>query len=138
MGTEPQQAPRDGVGSPMSWWKKFLLSLVAIILWTVCLILAGDSGHAGQYFWASEGIAAVSFAAAPFWYRRASVWYWPTVVVLIIIHFAAMYVKRDYVALGNLPPRGIFVGLFTLDVMTCWLLMVGTAYLFDRKFPWSR
>ena len=131
------EAPAGGIWSTMNRWKKFLLLLVAPVLWMFGLILAGGRGYESQYFWASGCIVAIGFAVAPIWRRRASVWYWPTVALLIAINLAAMYVTRDYVAHRDLPSKGVVQGLLLLDVMGCWALMVGVAYLTDHKFPWS-
>jgi len=120
----------------MSWWKKAMLVLVGFVMWMLGLILVGGWGYARQYFWASECAVAIGFAVAPFWRRRRSVWYWPTVGLLIVIHLAIIYVNRDFVAVGDLPSKGAVQGLLVLDCLACWLLMVGIAYLSDRKFPW--
>ena len=100
--------------------------------------MAGGWSYSSQYFWASLCVASVGFAVAPFWRLRASIWYWPTVALLVLINLAALYLKRDFVALSDLPSKGAVQGLFVLDCMACWSLMVGVAYLFDRKFPWNR
>jgi hypothetical protein len=122
----------------LAWWKKALLVVFSILAWTVGLLIVGGWGYSGQYFWSSLCVAAVGFAVAPFWRLRGSIWYWPTVALLILINLAAMYLNRDFVAVGDLPSKGAVQGLLLLDCMACWALMVGIAYLFDRKFPWNR
>ena len=137
MASEPRKTPKETVWSAMSWWTKFLVVLIGLVLWVLGLLFVGQKGYAGQYFWVSECAVAIGFAVAPFWRRRASIWYWPTVALLVIVNLTVIYAMRDYVAIGDLPSKGAVQGLLVLDCIASWLLMVGIAYLVDRKFPWS-
>jgi hypothetical protein len=121
----------------MVWWKKALFLIVAFVAWISGLIMVGSWGYPAQYFWFSASILAIGCAVAPFWRRRGSIWYWPSVALIIVINLAAMYVERDYVAQRDLPSKGVVQGLLVLDCISSWLLMVGVAYLADRRFPWS-
>jgi hypothetical protein len=121
----------------LAWWKKALLILIGIVTWGFGLFVVGGWGYAGEFFWCSLSAIAIGFAVAPFWRHRRSIWYWPTVVILIVINLAVMYVERRHIFLDDLPSKGIVQGLVVLDCMACWGLMVGTAYLFDRRFPWD-
>ena len=121
----------------MVWWKKAFLLIVAFVAWFSGLIVVGGWGYPSQYFWFSESILAIGCAVAPFWRRRGSTWYWPSVGLITIINLAVMYVERDYVAQRDLPAKGVVEGLLLLDCMASWLLMVGLAYLVDRRFPWN-
>jgi hypothetical protein len=121
----------------LAWWKKALLVLFCIVAWAIGLFVVGGWGYSGEYFWSSLSVTAVGFAVAPFWRLRASIWYWPTVALLVVVNLAALYIKRDYVTLGDLPSKAAVQGLLVLNCMACWSLMVGIAYLFDRKFPWN-
>lgn len=121
----------------MNGWKKFFLFLICFAFWMVGLVVVGNWGYAGQYFWSSGSALCVGFAVAPFWHRRSSRWYWPTVVFLILANFVVLYFERNLIAYRNLPAKGIVQGIFVVDCMTCWALMVGIAYLCERKFPWS-
>lgn len=121
----------------MVWWKKALLVIVALVAWFSGFIVVGGWGYPSQYFWFSASILAIGFAAAPFWRRRGSIWYWPSVALMVVINLALMYVERDYVTQRDLPAKGVVQGLLILDCMACWFLMVGLAYLTDRRFPWN-
>ena len=106
-------------------------------MWMVGLFVVGGWGYASQYFWASGCALAIGFAVAPFWRLRASIWYWPTVALLIFANLVMLYARRDYIAYRDLPSKGALEALFVVDCMACWLMMVGIAYLAERKFPWN-
>jgi hypothetical protein len=91
------------------------------------LILVGGWGYPSHYFWGSGCLLSIGTAIAPFWRFRRSVWYWPSVTILIIINLAMLYGNEDYIAHRDLPSKGAVAGLFVLDCMACWLLMVGIA-----------
>ena len=119
------------------WWKKFLITIVALVAWFSGLILVGGWGYPSQYFWSSASIFASGFAVAPFWRLRSKIWYWPSVAVFIIINVTVMYLKRDFLSQRDLPSKGVVQGLLVVDCMACWLLMVAAAYLVDRRLPWK-
>jgi hypothetical protein len=121
----------------MVWWKKALFAIFAFVAWISGLIVVGGWGYPSQYFWVSFSTIAIVVAAAPFWKRRCSIWYWPSVALMTVINLAVLYVERDYVAQSDLPAKGIVQWLVIVDCMACWLLMVGFAYLADRRFPWK-
>jgi hypothetical protein len=121
----------------MSWWKRLLIVFGTLGLWMLGLILVGGWGYASEYFWSSGSAMAVGFAVAPFWRRRASTWYWPSVALLILLNVALLYVERAYIAKPDLPSKAVVEVLLVVDCMACWALMVGVAYLFERKFPWE-
>jgi hypothetical protein len=108
-----------------------------MVLWFFGLILAGGWGYASQYFWASGCLLAIGCAVAPFWRRRASKWYLPTVALLVCINAAVLYVARDYIALRDLPSKYVLAAMLVIDCIACWLVMVGIAYLSEHKAPWS-
>jgi len=89
----------------MAWWKKALLTLGLLAAWLCGLIFAGNYGYASQYFWLSGSALAIGFAVAPFWRFRSSNWYWPTAVVLALVHLAALYLERTFVAHRELPAK---------------------------------
>src|SRR5438309_9887833 len=115
MASEPRELPNDRLWSGMSWWKKALIVLLGFVSWPFGLLLVGGQGYAGPYFWVSECAVAISFAVAPFWRRRGSIWYWPAVALLIVANLGVFYVKRDYVAIGDLPSKAAVQGLVILD-----------------------
>ncbi|MEG3155309.1 hypothetical protein [Sphingomonas sp. RB1R13] len=121
----------------MAGWKKPLLLIAAFVSWFSGLILAGGWGYPSQYFWFSASILAIAIAVAPFWRRRGSTWYWPSVALITGINLTLMYLKRDDLAQRDLPAKGIVQGLLVLDCMASWLLMVALAYLADRRFAWQ-
>jgi hypothetical protein len=135
--SDVREGHSEDVGSAMSWWKKLLLVFAAFSAWFFGLICVGDWGYASQYFWTSGCLMAIGFAVSPFWRRRTSVWYWPTVALLIVVNLAVLYAMRAYVTHRDLPSKEALQGLFVIDCMACWALMVGIAYLCERKFPWS-
>lgn len=121
----------------MSWWKRPLIALAAMIMWFFGLLAVGALGYPSEYFWASECAGAIGFAAAPFWRFRASRWFWPSVVVLIIVHLVGMYLLRVQVSVRNLLSKAAFQGLLLADCMACWLVIVGIAYQAEGRFPWK-
>ena len=121
----------------MVWWKKFALGALSFAAWVGGLIVLGGWGYASQYFWFSAAILAVAVSAAPFWRRRRSTWFWPSVALSIGANIVLMYVKRDFLSESKLPPKGIVEGMLIVDCSACWLLIVGVAYLTDHRFPWS-
>lgn len=125
------------VSSTMIWWKRPLLALGLSALWFCGLVVVGGRGYPSEYFWLSVSALAVGFAVAPFWRFRASAWYWPTVAFLGAAHLAALAIERAYISNPTLPAKGVFLGLFVLDVMASWGVMVGVCYLLKGQFPWE-
>ena len=121
----------------MSWWKKLLVVFSAFACWIAGLVTLGAWGYESHYFWASECAIAIGFAVAPFWRLRTSIWYWPTVALLVFMNIIVLIVMRDYVVRAELPSKGIIQVLLVVDCMTCWLMMVGIAYSFERGFSWN-
>jgi hypothetical protein len=121
----------------MVWWKKALLTLSLFAAWMCGLIFVGSYGYASQYFWLSGSLLAIGVAVAPFWRFRSSDWYWPTVVVLGLIHLAALYFERSFVGHRDLPPKGLVQGMLVIDCMASWSIMVGVCWMTTRRFPWQ-
>lgn len=121
----------------MEWWKKALFGTCAFVLWFAGLVAAGSQGYTSQYFWCSGGLLAIVFAVAPFWRRRSAVWYWPSIGFFVIANVALMYLERDYVDQTDLPSKWVVQGLLVADCISCWLLMVGFAYVVDGRLPWK-
>lgn len=121
----------------MSWWKKMLISFGLFAVWLCGLIIVGGWGYPSQYFWTSGTLFAVGFGVAPFWRLRSSVWFWPTAVVIEVANLAMLYADRNIVANPDLPSKGIFEGLFLIDCLGSWGVMVCVCWLFTRQFPWQ-
>jgi hypothetical protein len=121
----------------MNWWKKLLVVFSTFACWMVGLVTLGAWGYESHYFWASGCAVAIGFAVAPFWRLRTSIWYWPTVALFVFMNIIALIAMREYVVRAELPSKGIIQGLLVVDCMVCWLMMVGIAYSFERRFPWN-
>lgn len=106
-------------------------------VWICGLIIVGGWGYPSQYFWISGTLTAVGFAVAPFWRLRGSVWFWPTTVLLEVANLVLLYVERNYVANPDLPSKGAVKGLFVLDCLGSWAVIIGVCWLVSRRFPWQ-
>ena len=121
----------------MIWWKKLLLVFGLFVLWFCGLIFVDGLGYPSQYFWVTGSMGAICFGVAPFWRLRTSIWYWPTVVLLIVANLATLYVEWTFISHPDLPSKGIVQTLFLLDCIASWGFMVGVCWLISRKFPWQ-
>lgn len=121
----------------MAWWKKMLLTFGLLAVWLCGLIFVGSYGYQSQYFWLSGSVLAIGFAVAPFWRFRSSSWYWPTIIILGLIHLAALYFERTFVGHRELPPKGLVQGMLVIDCMASWSIMVGICWMTTRRFPWQ-
>jgi len=121
----------------MRWWKKIVITFGLFAAWFCGLIAFGERDYGSQYFWVSGCAMAIGFAVAPLWRFRSTGWYWPTVVSLGIAHLAALYSQPDFTSNPDLPAKGVVQGLFVLDCLASWAVMVAVCYFFVRKFPWQ-
>jgi hypothetical protein len=120
----------------MAWWKKALATLSLLAIWSCGLILIGGYGYESQYFWFSGCALSIGVAAAPFWYLRSSSWYWPTIAVLALIHLGFLYFERQFISNRDLPSKGLVQGMFVIDCMASWGIMVAVCRIVTQRFPW--
>jgi hypothetical protein len=121
----------------MAWWKKALLTLGSLVVWSCGLIFVGSYGYESQYFWLSGSALAIGFAVAPFWRLRFANWYWPTVVGLGLFHLAALYFEPTFVGHRELPTKVVVQGMLVIDCMVSWGIMVSICRMTTRRFPWQ-
>lgn len=88
-------------------------------------------------FWLSGGVLAIGVAVAPLWRFQSSNWYWPTVVVLGLVHLVVLYLERTFVGHRELPQKGLVQGILVVDCMASWTIMVGVCWMANRRFPWQ-
>lgn len=119
----------------MAWWKKLLIVLSLIAFWMCGLFFVGGFGYSKQYLWLSLSILVLFWAAIPFWRSRSSSWYWPTIVVLGLIHLIALYVGRTFIGHGEMPPKWLVQAMVGIDIVASWGVMIGVSWLITRRFP---
>jgi len=120
----------------MAWWKKALITLSLLAIWSCGLIFFGGYGYESQYFWFSGCVLSIRVAVAPFWHLRSSSWYWPTIAVLVVVHVGLLFFERRFIGNRNLPAKGLVQGIFVIDCMTSWGVMVAVCRVITQRFPW--